>query len=191
MISFIMRSVDDIINDVLKHGKFKNDAALARELGVAPNTISMWRKRGIFDYKLIVTWCDAHNIPSGWILTGQITVRQEDIGGQIVTRPANEPGLYQQDQAFREMQVKYGTLPPDNMVAVDYSSKIAKRILNADMAALVNDLIDILESDDTIIKTAITENLKAFKESVGRKKKLDKAPAETDFKTQEAKREKY
>ncbi|NLT24665.1 MAG: helix-turn-helix domain-containing protein [Syntrophorhabdus sp.] len=52
--------------------------------------------------------------------------------------------------------------------------------------ALVSDLIDILESDDAIMKTAITENIKAFKISVDRKAKLEKSDVESDFKTRES-----
>jgi len=58
------------------------------------------------------------------------------------------------------------------------------RPVKADVQALVNDLIDILESDDAVMKTAITENIKAFKVSVDRKTKLDRSDAEIDFKTQ-------
>jgi len=64
------------------------------------------------------------------------------------------------------------------------------RHIDSEIQPLVDALIDILESDDTIIKTAITENIKAFKESVNRKLIIDKDVCETDFKTAESTGEK-
>jgi len=63
------------------------------------------------------------------------------------------------------------------------------RSAKAGIKTLVGDLIDILESDDVVMKTAITENIKAFKVSVDRKAKLDSSDAETDFKTRGSSRE--
>lgn len=59
----------------------------------------------------------------------------------------------------------------------------AQDLLEPEIQDLVNDLIDILRSDDMVMKTAITQNVKAFKESVSRKDKLERADIETDFKT--------
>jgi len=87
-----MRSVDDILNSVLKYGRLKNDAALARGLGVKPNTISMWRKRKNFDYELLITYCEQHDIPIGSILTGQI------ISVEVI-----------QEGVVNENQIHYGT----------------------------------------------------------------------------------
>jgi transcriptional regulator with XRE-family HTH domain len=63
------------------------------------------------------------------------------------------------------------------------------RSVKSDIQALVSDLVDILESDDVVMKTAITENIRAFKISVDRKAKLDSSDAEIDFKTQGSSRE--
>jgi transcriptional regulator with XRE-family HTH domain len=63
------------------------------------------------------------------------------------------------------------------------------RSVKADVQALVSDLIDILESDDDVMKTAITENIRAFKISVDRKAKLEKSDVEADFKSGESSRE--
>lgn len=69
-------------------------------------------------------------------------------------------------------------------------SSLAKlRSAKADVQVLVSDLIDILESNDVIIKTAITENIRAFKISVDRKAKLEESDVETDFKTRGSSRE--
>lgn len=60
------------------------------------------------------------------------------------------------------------------------------RSVKTEIQALVGDLIDILESDDLIVKTAITESIKAFKISVDRKAKLEESDVESDFKTRES-----
>lgn len=65
----------------------------------------------------------------------------------------------------------------------DIGEKPVEDLLEPEIQDLVNDLIDILRSDDMVMKTAITQNVKAFKESVSRKDKLERADIETDFKT--------
>lgn len=68
----------------------------------------------------------------------------------------------------------------------DDTSLTKLRSVKGSTQALVSDLIDILESDDVVMKTAITENIKAFKISVDRKAKLEKSDVESDFKTRES-----
>jgi transcriptional regulator with XRE-family HTH domain len=53
--------------------------------------------------------------------------------------------------------------------------------------SLVEDLLFIMKSDDEGTKIAIAQNIAMFKESVWRKRQLDEAAAEIDFKTQECK----
>lgn len=67
---------------------------------------------------------------------------------------------------------------------VEAGRQMVQDRLDPEIQALVSDLIDILRSDDTVMKKAITENIKAFKESVGRKTKLERSEFETDFKIQ-------
>lgn len=59
----------------------------------------------------------------------------------------------------------------------------ATHSLKPEVQLLVSDLLDILESDDVVMKTAIASSIKAFKESVSRKAKLDESDIETDLKT--------
>lgn len=68
--------VTDILNRLkVAYGK-KSDSALALFLGVKPNTISMWKKRGFLDFNLIFTRCD--DISPSWIMTGEGAVSLTD-----------------------------------------------------------------------------------------------------------------
>jgi len=71
---------------------------------------------------------------------------------------------------------------PSNDVASNEEGIV--RVDDPEMEELVRDLVDILKSNDTVMKKAITENIKAFKESVSRKTKLERSEFETDFKIQ-------
>jgi hypothetical protein len=175
-----MRTVEDILRDLLKHAKLKNSAALARELKVKPSTVSTWKKRGTIDYTLLVAYCEQKGIPSAWVLTGQVTVKQQNIDGQEVIVPSSEPGLYRQDKFYRTMMEDEGILPAEiRSPSPNYN---VGRPVNPEHKELVNKLLNILESDDTVMKVAITENLKAFSEGVERKNRLIESGINTDFK---------
>jgi hypothetical protein len=61
------------------------DSALASFLGIKPNTVAMWKKRGFLDFNLIFTKCD--DIDPGWILTGEGYARKEDAKHDVVCDP--------------------------------------------------------------------------------------------------------
>jgi len=157
-----MRSVGQILDDVLTYGKLKNDAALARELGIKPNTVSMWRKRDIFDYKLLITYCEQHNIPIGTILTGQLVTKYINVDGKKVLTTAGEPELYKLNNSHKEHIV---CEPPP----VSYNNNITPEI-----QPVIDAVIEVMTSDNEIFKTALTQNAFAFQLSVRSEKKVSK-----------------
>lgn len=70
--------VKNILERLKSAYKLPTDAALATFLGVKPNTISMWKKKGLLDYDLILTKCD--DISYDWLLTGEGQMYQKPMG---------------------------------------------------------------------------------------------------------------
>ncbi len=57
-----------ILNRLKEHFNLKNNAQLARFLGVAPNTITNWYVRNSIDFDLIISKCE--NIDLNWLIKG-------------------------------------------------------------------------------------------------------------------------
>ena len=61
----------------------RTDAQLAAHLGVKPNTIATWKKRGLLNYNLIFAKC--HDVPPDYLVSGA------DPGWGIHVRSPKEP----------------------------------------------------------------------------------------------------
>jgi hypothetical protein len=64
-----LENVGDIIERLKIITKSRNDAELARLLGVGSSRIPTWKKRGVIDMLLIAQKCEGIN--TGWLLTGE------------------------------------------------------------------------------------------------------------------------
>lgn len=65
-----------ILDRIKEHYSLKNNADLARFLGVAPNTITNWYGRKTFDLDIIYTKCVG--VDFNWLLTGEGSMLRED-----------------------------------------------------------------------------------------------------------------
>ncbi len=63
------QKVNKIIDRLKKGLAIKTDSALAKHLGVKPNTISAWKSRDSINYDLIFAKCD--DLRKDWLLTGE------------------------------------------------------------------------------------------------------------------------
>ena len=52
-------------------GKLKNDSAVARELGVTPQALSNYKKRGRMPMNLVLKFATIHSLSMDWLLTGE------------------------------------------------------------------------------------------------------------------------
>ena len=89
-----MRTVDEILDKLKRLKGFKNDAELARALGVQPNTVSTWRSRKAMSYDSVIQFCEQEGIDVQLVLTGQILAHYVEIDGQKVLTEFKEPGVY-------------------------------------------------------------------------------------------------
>lgn len=61
--------------------KLKTDKELAKSLKIEANTLSNWKTRGTFDYKLFITFCEENNINIDWLITGEGNSDKSNKGG--------------------------------------------------------------------------------------------------------------
>ena len=64
-----LENVSDIIERLKIATNSRNDAALARLLGIGSSRIPMWKKRGVVDMLLIAQKCE--RVSPEWLLTGE------------------------------------------------------------------------------------------------------------------------
>ncbi len=61
----------DIIERMKQAGKLKNDSAVARVLGVTPQALSNYKKRGRMPTNLIIRFASLYELSVDWLLTGK------------------------------------------------------------------------------------------------------------------------
>lgn len=63
--------IDEILNRLKEYLKTEIDADVARALGVKPQNIINWPKRGTIPWPELFTFSQAHNVSFDWLLTGK------------------------------------------------------------------------------------------------------------------------
>ena len=58
-----------MLSEIKSHFNFKKDSEFAKFLGLQPQVLSNWKKRGTFDIEVLYTKCVVVN--SDWLITGQ------------------------------------------------------------------------------------------------------------------------
>lgn len=66
-----------IFSEIKNHYKIKNDAELARFLGIASTTLASWYKRNSFDLHLVYSKCE--EIDGNWLLSGKGNIIRNSI----------------------------------------------------------------------------------------------------------------
>ncbi|MDO8302923.1 MAG: helix-turn-helix domain-containing protein [Sedimentisphaerales bacterium] len=59
------------------HGKLKNDSDVARVLGVTPQALSNYKKKGDMPSKLVMKFAHAYKISVDWLISGHVTLNTE------------------------------------------------------------------------------------------------------------------
>ncbi len=117
-------SYGEIIERMRWAGKLKNDSAVARTLGVTPQALSNYKKRGEMPTDLALRFANLYGLSVDWLITGE---------GEMY-RPGRETvrtGLYAAEEVapygveFRSADLS--TLSPDEII---YVGKLLKVLRN-------------------------------------------------------------
>src|SRR4030065_344933 len=64
-------SYSDIIERMRWAGKLKNDSAVARVLGVTPQALSNYKKRGEMPTDLVLRFANIYGLSVDWLISGE------------------------------------------------------------------------------------------------------------------------
>jgi transcriptional regulator with XRE-family HTH domain len=78
-----MPSVSDVLERIKVLKNIKKDADLAKMLGVEPNTVTTWRKRGSLPYEKIIAFCEREKVSLDALFMGE--GRIEAMSAQVET----------------------------------------------------------------------------------------------------------
>lgn len=74
-------SYSDIIERMRWAGKLKNDSAVARALGVTPQALSNYKKRGEMPTDLVLRFANIYGLSVDWLITGEGEMYRAGGGG--------------------------------------------------------------------------------------------------------------
>ena len=80
-------SYSDIIERMRWAGKLKNDSAVARVLGVTPQALSNYKKRGEMPTDLVLRFANIYGLSVDWLISGEGEMYRPGKGG----RPRKSP----------------------------------------------------------------------------------------------------
>lgn len=100
----------EILERMLKAGNLKSGSELARAVGITPQAIFNYRKRGEVPAGLVLKFADIHGVSVDWLLTGEGEMRRD-----LSARPGGEASTPSLD-----------TLDPDEILYIGKLLKVLR-----------------------------------------------------------------
>jgi len=138
----------DIIERMKESGKLKNDSAVARVLGVTPQALSNYKKRGRMPTNLIIRFASIYAISVDWLLTGKGGMHGSTADGNRFAMAGEDSASYL-NQAENELEVALGANP-----------------LGPDEIIYIGKLLKVLRSNNESTVTALKCSVDAFLKSI-------------------------
>ncbi len=134
----------DTIERMRWAGKLKNDSAVARVLGVTPQALSNYKKRGELPTDLVIRFSNLYGLSVDWLLSGE-----GDVHKPGYQPPEGELGI----PSLQEELAGYGRLPARGFEISDMSP---------DEMIYVGKLLQIFRLSDKSASEAIKCSIDAF-----------------------------
>ena len=120
----------EIIERMRWAGRLKNDSAVARALGVTPQALSNYKKRGEMPTDLALRFSNIYGLSMDWLLTGEGETRKPGRAGETASHlAAEETALYGKGEDTRGAGAWGATpiagLSPDEII---YVGKLLKML---------------------------------------------------------------
>lgn len=129
----------DIIERMRWAGKLKNDSAVARTLGVTPQALSNYKKRGVMPTDLVLKFSNIYGLSVDWLLTGEGEMRKHP-SGEMERRDylaAEETAVYgREKEGFPRRGPDFASLSPDELIYVGKLLKILRSPNNGNAASI-------------------------------------------------------
>ncbi len=129
----------EIIEKMRWVGKLKNDSAVARKLGVTPQALSNYKKRGEMPTDLALKFSEMYELSMDWLITGEGPVQKPGTSGKGLTSyPAagEEIAPYAGGTAGIEKELDFSSLDPDEIICVGKLLKILRGENNSNKNAI-------------------------------------------------------
>ena len=130
-------SYSDIIERMRWAGKLKNDSAVARVLGVTPQALSNYKKRGEMPTDLVLRFANIYGLSVDWLISGEGEMYKPGKGYLIAAEEASAYG--KEGKEFRPPD--FASLSPDEIIYVGKLLKIL-RSSNKSTAAAIKYSVD-------------------------------------------------
>lgn len=134
-------SYSEIIERMRWAGKLKNDSAVARTLGVTPQALSNYKKRGEMPTDLVLRFANIYGLSVDWLITGEGEMYKAGRGEM-----AGKSYLYAAEES-----ASYGSVRPP-----DFSA------LSPDEIIYVGKLLKVLRSPNKSTSVAMKYSVDAF-----------------------------
>ncbi len=130
-------------------GKLKNDSAVARVLGVTPQALSNYKKRGEMPTDLVLRFADIHGLSVDWLISGKGEMYRlgADQDGYFMVA---EEALAYGGEGMQKGCSFFGVLDPDEII-------------------LVGKLLKVMRSNDENLSSALKCTIEAFCQRVDEK----------------------
>jgi len=125
----------DTIERMRWAGKLKNDSAVARVLGVTPQALSNYKKRGEMPTDLVLRFAEIHSLSVDWLISGKGEMYRFGTGPEDYLIAAEESVGYGQDLSHKGCAF-FGTLDADEIILVGKLLKVLRCTDNNLSAAL-------------------------------------------------------
>jgi hypothetical protein len=129
----------EIIEKMRWAGKLKNDSAVARRLGVTPQALSNYKKRGEMPTDLVLKFSKMYDLSMDWLITGEGAVQKPGTDGKgLISYPmaGEETTPYAETSASVEREPGFGSLDPDEIIYVGKLLKILRGENNSNKSAI-------------------------------------------------------
>ncbi|OGQ55186.1 MAG: hypothetical protein A3J24_05325 [Deltaproteobacteria bacterium RIFCSPLOWO2_02_FULL_53_8] len=158
-------SYSDLIERMRWAGKLKNDSAVARTLGVTPQALSNYKKRGEMPTDLVLKFAGIYGLSVDWLITGE-----GDIIKNVVKRPegesksfvsaAEDTAVYGRDMLGNARTPSLGSLSADEIIYVGKLLKILRGTNKSTVLGMkhfVDALVKAADVPDALQPVAVKE----------------------------------
>ncbi|MBI5598374.1 MAG: helix-turn-helix domain-containing protein [Deltaproteobacteria bacterium] len=128
----------DIIERMKDAGRLKNDSAVARVLGVTPQALSNYKKRGKMPTNLVIKFASVFGLSVDWLLTGRGDTHRGAGGEERGYPTAGEQGAPYGKEAEAELEKTLGLSPlsPDEIIYMGKILKVMRRANRSTVTAM-------------------------------------------------------
>ncbi len=146
-------SYAEIIERMRWAGKLKNDSAVARVLGVTPQALSNYKKRGEMPTDLVLRFANIYGLSVDWLITGKGQMYRPVEYGDDEKRPARaaeETAMYGSAAAVSQRPPEIGSLTPDEIIYVGKLLKILRGPHKSAAAAIKSSVDAFLKASELL-----------------------------------------